>query len=254
MRWLICSLFLLGSASAAVPQVGAGIPAYADDVPFAVRSQLSPRLQGKQMISSYQEFDTDLNRKAYATFTDSSFAEQRQTAAARGGERRIYIKSTYVLGRVHDIQKHALPLQNDSFLVNVAKGHRVIQPELQPTPDSHPAGLENSEDQNLNDWAARFLRVSESEKMNQCLKESARPGPAEESSYTTRSYDGVVDYEQLHLNVVQYNTYDEYLGQVYQGRVTEAVRYVHPSSSRLQSDIVWMIKRIKPVIERLVCT
>ncbi|WP_151208786.1 hypothetical protein [Paenibacillus yonginensis] len=103
--------------------------AFAEDTSLPKVSQESfpASLSTIENVSSYKSYDTGLNLDAKIEFIDPKLASQNKVPPSeitpQAGERRVYVKSEYAIGALKIAGYNVGPINNQTFLCSVAKGH-----------------------------------------------------------------------------------------------------------------------------------
>ncbi|AHV98924.1 hypothetical protein [Paenibacillus sabinae] len=198
----------------------------------------------KGVISSYKSYDTGVNPDARVEFIDSKLAEQNKLSlqpkqnlvSPRAGETRVYVKSEYALGALQIAGYNVGPINNQAFLISVARGHTAQRTSSLTITGS--LQVQGSFDVNVLKLVKESLQLTASGTVSKTYTTSDTwIGPPEGSPYNTRDYYGAIDYDLYNITVVKYDYYDYYLGSIYEGRQAEVAGYTYVNNTKKPKNI-----------------
>ncbi|SDT27310.1 hypothetical protein SAMN05444162_3632 [Paenibacillaceae bacterium GAS479] len=194
-------------------------------------------------VSSYKKFDSGINLNARITAIDrEKLAQNKYTANA--GDRRVYIKSDYVAGSVKIAAYNVGPMTDQQHLVSIAKGKEAYVEKN--TTVSGSLKLSGSYNQNVLGLVKASLNLEASGTVSKTWTTSQKYfGPKEDSIYNSRSIYGAIDYDLYNITVVQYDTYDEYLGNQFQQRITTVGKYHYVNNTKKPFPTEYSIESFK---------
>ncbi|WP_133257470.1 hypothetical protein [Paenibacillus montanisoli] len=93
------------------------------DLDTSVPPALLDTLPEGAVISGYNAIDTGVNPDATVTFVDPLRAGKAEKPNSYAGDRRVYVKTQYAIGKLSMVQSSTGPINNQKFIVSVARGH-----------------------------------------------------------------------------------------------------------------------------------
>ncbi|WP_028609698.1 hypothetical protein [Paenibacillus harenae] len=177
-------------------------------------------------ISNYKEYDTGVNLNAQVTVVEPALvaksnsmnnSKNNSLIQPLAEERRVYSHTTYSIGTLQIAGYSVGPINNQKFIVSVAKGHtNTASSSLTVTGTLQVSGSFNN---NVLGLVKSSLNLSATGTVSKFYNTTdVWTGPSETSPYNTRDYYGAIDYDKYNINVVQRDYYNHYLGTTYIGQ------------------------------------
>lgn len=173
-------------------------------------------------ISSYKEYDTGVNLNAQVTVVEPALVAEGNSKTNSliqpfAEERRVYSHTTYSIGTLQIAGYGVGPINNQKFIVSVAKGHtNTASSAVTVTGTLQVSGSINN---NVLGLVKSSLNLSATGTVSKYYNTTdVWTGPSETSSYNTRDYYGAIDYDKYNINVVQRDYYNHYMGTTYTGQ------------------------------------
>lgn len=193
-------------------------------------------------MSGHTEYDTGVNPDARVSFVDPVKLEQNNSISTRAGDRRAYVKTEYALGALQITGYNVGPINNQKFIVSVAKGHtNQASQSVTVTGSLQVTGTFNS---NVLGLIKSSLNLQASGSVSKTYNTTDTwTGPPGSSPYNSRDYYGAIDYDRYNITVTQYDYYDEYLGNTYLGRVAQVAGYFYVDNTLKRKNIEYSVDR-----------
>ncbi|MET1171549.1 hypothetical protein [Paenibacillus amylolyticus] len=183
-------------------------------------------------LSGNKKYETPGNPNATYEFVDPKLVRKNNSEITpQAGDRRVYVKSAYSVGSSVITGYSVGPIEQQTLLISVPKGKTSSK-----TSKSSVSGTVKFSAKA--DIGIKYV-VNQSltgELSGTISKEwgttETYSGPPESSAFNTRNYYAAVNYDQYNVVVVKYDYYDEYIGQVFQGRVAVNAGYTYLNGTK----------------------
>lgn len=207
------------SFAATVPSV------FAEQVSsVTVPSALSAAINTEEgVVSSYKEYDTGVNLDARVSVVEPALVAKKNNSLIQpfAGDSRVYSHTEYTVGKLQIVNYSVGPVNNQKFIVSVAKGH--TNTASSSVTVSGTLQVSGSFNNNVLGLVKTSLNLTATGTVSKTYNTTdVWTGPSESSSYNTRDYYGAIDYDQYNITVVQTDYYKEYIGTVYVGLGSES--------------------------------
>jgi hypothetical protein len=212
-------------------------------IPESITASITALSDIDGQIGNFKVYDTGVNPDARISFVDpAKLAQNDDPVTSRAGDRRVYVKTEYAVGALTLVGNFVGPINNQKFIVSVAKGH--TNQASQTVTVSGSLQVTGSYNQNVLGLIKASLNVQASGSVSKTYNTTDTwTGPEASSPYNSRSYYGAIDYDQYNITITQYDYYDEYLGSSYLGRVAQVAGYIYANNTKKPINIEYSVDR-----------
>jgi hypothetical protein len=178
-------------------------------------------------ITSYKEYDTGVTQNVTVSFVDPLHLGNDDTSTSRAGDHRVYKKTVYAIDKLTASGISVGPIDNQKFIVSVAKGHSSGSPS-QNVSVTGALYIKGTYNNHVVELVKSALNLSVSGTASKTYTTSDTwTDPPESSAYNSRDYYGGMNYDQYNITIVKYHYYDEYIGTTFVGSTSEIAGYTY---------------------------